>query len=78
MDRMLYWLNCVKTLYEVENARVHLFNDNDLRLLVDIVVRVTESVSEGSMLKKPLQCYLALIECPGLNDGGCYRVQDLK
>ena len=47
MDRMLYWLNCVTNLYKTENAPGHLFNDNDLRLLADIIVRVVESVTEG-------------------------------
>lgn len=48
MDRMQYWLSSVRNLYLEPEAEELLFYENDLRLLVDIIVRVIETVTEGT------------------------------
>ena len=48
MDRMQYWLSSVRTLYLEPQAEELLFYENDLRLMADIIVRVIETVTEGT------------------------------
>ena len=48
MDRMQYWLSSVRALYLEPQAEELLFYENDLRLMADIIVRVIETVTEGT------------------------------
>ena len=48
-DRMMYWMDCLKSLYITDSAEEYLFRENDLHVLGDIIIRVVENLNDGNM-----------------------------
>lgn len=78
MDRQLYWIESIKKIYASDtNAEAHLFEDNDFKVFVDLLIRVMDVCPDGKSLKIPLECYLVLSTTKRMQPR-LHRLEDLK